>query len=58
MTIMTAAALVTPDELLKLPDAVNYELTDGKLVDRHMGMESSRIGDGGSSGISRLLQAK
>jgi Uma2 family endonuclease len=44
MTIMTAAAPVTPDELLKLPDAVNYELTDGKLVERHMGMESSRIG--------------
>jgi Uma2 family endonuclease len=34
----------TPDDLLRLPDAVNYELVDGQLVERNMGMESSRIG--------------
>jgi Uma2 family endonuclease len=33
----------TPEDLLRLPDAVNYELVDGKLVERSMGYESSAI---------------
>ena len=36
-------ARFTPEDLLRLPDAVSYELVDGKLVERHMGMESSVI---------------
>jgi Uma2 family endonuclease len=36
-------AFFTPDDLLRLPDAVNYELVDGKLVERQMGMESSLV---------------
>jgi hypothetical protein len=36
-------SLVTPEDLLKLPDADSYELVDGKLVERSMGMESSKI---------------
>jgi Uma2 family endonuclease len=34
---------MTPEELLSLPDSVGYELVDGNLVERHMGMESSGI---------------
>jgi len=34
---------ITPEELLALPDAVNYELVDGQLVERKMGFESSEI---------------
>jgi len=36
-------AQFTPDELLAMPDAVNYELVDGRLVERHMGLESSEV---------------
>lgn len=34
---------ITPEELLKLPDSVKYELVDGQLLERHMGSESSAI---------------
>src|SRR3954453_3802771 len=44
MTTMNPPATVTPEDLLTMPDAVNYELVDGRLVERHMGMESSGIG--------------
>jgi Uma2 family endonuclease len=43
MTIANTGSLFTPDDLLRMEDAVNYELVDGKLVERHMGMESSEI---------------
>jgi Uma2 family endonuclease len=43
MTIANTGTLFTPDDLLRMEDAVNYELVDGKLVERHMGMESSAI---------------
>jgi Uma2 family endonuclease len=39
----TAAARFTAEDLLTLPDAVNYELVDGNLVERHGGAESSAI---------------
>src|SRR4051812_17905921 len=39
-----APVQITPEELLTLPDAINYELVDGRLVERHMGMESSKVG--------------
>ena len=42
-TTLTSTAAVTPEELLNLPDAVSYELVDGKLVERNMGLESSEI---------------
>jgi Uma2 family endonuclease len=42
MTVSTETE-ITPEELLKLPDNVGYELVDGKLVERHMGTESSEI---------------
>lgn len=34
---------ITPDELLAMSDAVDYELVDGRLVERPMGSESSAI---------------
>ena len=42
---MTTAAKtsITPEELLNMPDAVDYELVGGKLVERHMGSESSAV---------------
>jgi Uma2 family endonuclease len=43
MTIANPGTLFTPDDLLRMEDAVNYELVDGKLVERHMGMDSSEI---------------
>jgi len=43
MTIATSKSSVTPQELLNRPDSVNYELVDGNLVERHMGLESSAI---------------
>ena len=35
---------VTPEKLLKMPDGDIYELIDGKLVEKPMGAESSKIG--------------
>ena len=47
----TTKTLVTPDELLTMPDGVDYELVDGQLVERHMGAESSAI----AAAIAMLL---
>lgn len=43
MTTIPTAAAITPEDLLALPDGVRFELVDGRLVERHMGMESSWI---------------
>ena len=43
MTIASPETRFTPEDLLRMEDAINYELVDGKLVERHMGMESSEI---------------
>lgn len=42
---MTAAVKTgtTPEELLNMPDSVNYELVGGKLVERNRGAESSAV---------------
>ncbi|MGA7498938.1 MAG: Uma2 family endonuclease, partial [Isosphaeraceae bacterium] len=36
--------LCTPEDLLAMPDGKNYELVDGRLVERNIGAESSWIG--------------
>src|SRR3954465_14021000 len=36
--------LITPEDLLAMPDGDFYELVDGKLVERHMGSWSSYVG--------------
>jgi Uma2 family endonuclease len=43
MSILSPASTVTPEELEAMPDSVDFELVDGKLVERHMGLESSEI---------------
>jgi len=43
MTTIAQTSIVAPEDLLNLPDSVSYELVDGKLVERNMGMKSSRI---------------
>ncbi|HEY8747936.1 MAG TPA: Uma2 family endonuclease [Tepidisphaeraceae bacterium] len=43
MSIITPIAAVTPEDLLELSDAVRYELVEGQLVERQMGLESSEI---------------
>lgn len=35
--------VLTPEDLLRMPDGDNYELVDGKLVERHVSAESSRV---------------
>lgn len=43
MSAITSDPPVTPDDLLKMPDAVAYELVDGQLVERNVGAESSAV---------------
>jgi Uma2 family endonuclease len=44
MTTTAAKTVFTPEELESLPNAIDYELVDGNLVERHMGAESSAVG--------------
>jgi len=38
-----ARGTITPEDLLRMPDAGRYELVDGKLVERNVSIESSRV---------------
>jgi len=42
--VATEARRYTPEDLLALPDGKSYELVDGRLVERNVGAESSRVG--------------
>jgi Uma2 family endonuclease len=42
--VATEARRYTPEDLLAMPDEKNYELVDGRLVERKMGAESSLVG--------------
>jgi Uma2 family endonuclease len=44
MNLLVQPPIITAEELLRLPDDGDYELVDGKLVERHMGFKSSYIG--------------
>jgi Uma2 family endonuclease len=44
MSAMATAVRYTPEDLLEMPDAVEYELVDGRLVERNMSALSSRVG--------------
>jgi Uma2 family endonuclease len=44
MIVKLTDELLTPEDLLALPDHKSYELVDGRLVERQMGWESSWIG--------------
>ncbi len=43
-TSVATETRVTPEELLAMPDGKSYELVDGQLVERSVGMESSWVG--------------
>jgi Uma2 family endonuclease len=43
MNILATPTRYTPDDLLRMPDSVNYELVDGQLVERNMGMKSGAV---------------
>jgi Uma2 family endonuclease len=44
MSLMASISSMTPEEFLRLPDSNGYELVDGKLVERHMGLKASSVG--------------
>lgn len=58
MTVTTARSFFTPEDLLALPDAVNYELVDGQLVERKMGTRSSMIGTAIASILRNFVRAR
>ena len=43
MSTEVLAEPITPEDLLAMPNEVDYELVNGELVERHMGAESSWI---------------
>lgn len=43
-TATATEARSTPEDLLAMPDGKSYELVGGRLVERNMGAESSRVG--------------
>jgi len=53
MTVADNKTDFTPEDLLRLPHAVDYELVGGQLVGRHLGSESSAI----SLAIASVLRA-
>lgn len=45
MTVLAKEHRYTPDDLLAMPDGERYELVGGELMERHMGLLESVIGD-------------
>ena len=43
ITAVATQTRYTPEDLLAMPDGKNYELVDGQLVERKMGVESSWV---------------
>lgn len=43
MSVDSPSSVVTPEQLLQLPDGNRYELVDGQLVERTMSMESAWV---------------
>src|SRR5262245_15396203 len=44
MQLLDAQATYTAEDLLRMPEGDRYELVDGRLVELHMGADSSFIG--------------
>lgn len=44
ITTPVSSVTITPEEFLEMPDAVGYELVDGRLAERHASVQSSRVG--------------
>ncbi len=43
MTVIDAPARITPEDLLTIPDNSSMELVDGRIVEKNVSIESSRI---------------
>jgi Uma2 family endonuclease len=41
MTTLTKPTIVTPEDLLQLPDSSSMELVDGRIVEKHVSIKSS-----------------
>ena len=46
----------TPEDLLAMPDGKSYELVDGQLVERKMGIESSWVADSAGLALDRFCE--
>jgi Uma2 family endonuclease len=55
-TAIATEARYTPEDLLAMPDGKSYELVDGRLVERNMGSESSRVGGRLYSRLDRFCE--
>ena len=56
MNLILPQPTLTADDLLNLPDHKRFELLDGKLVELHMGAESSYVGGTPLPSPPRLLR--
>ena len=54
--VATETRRYTPEELLAMPDGKNFELVDGRLVERYIGAESSRVGTQLCSRLDRFCE--
>jgi hypothetical protein len=55
MTVINTGATFTPEDLLRMQDAVKYELVDGKLVERNMGITGEDVLPGFSCNIAEFF---
>src|SRR3954470_22084457 len=55
-TMIETRTFYTPEDLLGLPDSKNYELVDGKLVERNMGFESGWVASGLLAPLARFCK--
>lgn len=55
-TALVTKTQYTPEDLLAMPDSKNYELVDGQLVERKMGIESSWVAGRVFSRLGRFCE--
>ena len=56
-TAIATEARYTPEDLLAMPDGVDYELVHGQLLERKRGLESSGVGGRPTRSPRTALQA-
>lgn len=56
MATTTENVAITPEELLALPNSIDFELVDGELVERNMGARSSWVGCRVSQQINNAVE--
>jgi Uma2 family endonuclease len=55
---MSTATAYTPEDLLAMPDSKSYELVNGELVERKMGLKSSWVGGRLHSRLDQFCEDK